>query len=219
MNSNEPSEVEARPQSRREWSGYLRSLVLPLGLVVIIVGVLFYLQSHHGTSSQEAGFGTVQLPAERNPTGESPRAEKDRAAPDFMLRALDGTTVRLSDLQGHPVIVNFWASWCSPCRDETPDLITLYEDHRDAGLQLLGVNQREANTPVQQYVEEFGVSYPVLMDRDGQVASTWRIGGPNSGIPSTYFIDATGVVRLVVFGSLTKAKTDEGLALILPGQS
>jgi len=216
MSNQDRPEIDARPQSRREWNGYLRSLVLPLGLVVLIVAGLFYLQSRREGGAQEEGFGTVALPAALNPTDETPSASGGRAAPDFRLRSLDGNVVRLSELQGQPVIVNFWATWCTTCRAETPELIALDERHRGDGLVLLGVNLREANGPVQTFVDDFGVSFPVLLDRDGQVASTWRIGGPNNGVPSTYFIDSQGVVRLVVFGYLTEEKMAEGLALILP---
>jgi peroxiredoxin len=216
MSIEQRNEIESRPQSRREWHGYLRSLVLPLGLVVIIVAGLLYMQSNREGAAQEQGFGTVALPAGLNATGDSPSANNGRAAPDFLLRSLDGEAVRLSDLQGHPVVVNFWATWCPTCKAETPGLIALYEEHRAAGLTLLGVNLREADGPVQGFVDDFGVTYPIVMDRDGQVAATWRIGGPNNGVPSTYFIDSKGVVRLVVFGYLTEAKMTEGLALILP---
>jgi peroxiredoxin len=219
MSNSDHSEIESRPQGRREWHGYLRSLVLPLGLVVIIVGGLLYVQAGRESSGQEAGFGTVALPSALNATGESPSAVVGRAAPDFLLRSLDGDPVRLSDLQGRPLIVNFWATWCTTCRAETPDLVALHERHRDDGLVMLGVNLREADGPVQGFVDDFGIGYPVLMDRDGQVASTWRIGGPNNGVPSTYFIDSAGVVRLVVFGFLTQDKLAEGLTLILPEET
>lgn len=215
MSDQEDIEIDARPQSRREWNGYLRSLVLPVGLVVIIVGGLLYLQSNHGGNTQESGFGTVALPAALNPTGKSPSAADGRAAPDFLLRTIQGNPLRLSDLQGKPVIVNFWATWCTTCRDETPDLISLYQQNKEAGLVLLGVDLREADGPVQEFANEFGISYPVVMDRDGQVAGTWHIGGPTNGVPATYFIDRTGVVRLVVFGPLTPDKVQQGLSLIM----
>jgi peroxiredoxin len=115
--------------------------------------------------------------------------------------------------------VNFWATWCSTCRAETPDLIELHEEQAPRGLHMLGVNLREANGPVNSFVEEYGIPFPIVMDRDGQVASTWRIGGPNNGVPATYFIDRQGVVQLVVFGFLTQDKMEEGLALILPEAS
>lgn len=210
-----PSELESRPQSRREWSGWLRSVVLPLGLVVAIVAGLLYLQANRGGLAHEEGIGNVELPAGLNPTGQTPNASEDRAAPDFILRAPDGETMRLSDLQGQPVIVNFWATWCSTCRAETPDLIQAYETHREAGLIMLGVNLRESSGPIETFIEEFGLSYPVLLDRNGQVAAAWRIGGPNQGVPATYFIDPEGVIRKVVFGYVTQTHMTEGLALIM----
>jgi len=211
----QPPELESRPQSRREWSGWLRSVVLPLGLVVAIVAALLYVQSGGG-SSEDDGFGTVALPATKNVTAESPEASRDRAAPDFLLRQLDGGTLRLSDLQGQPVIVNFWATWCYTCRAETPDLIDLYEKHQADGLVILGVNLRENEGAVASFVQDFGISFPVVFDRTGEVATTWRIGGPNQGVPSTYFIDRDGVVRKVVFGLVTETLAAEGLSLILP---
>jgi peroxiredoxin len=212
-----PPELEARPQSRREWSGWLRSVVLPLGLVVAIVAGLLYIESG-GSGGEDDGFGSVELPETKNVTSEGPAASADRAAPDFVLRQLGGQTLRLSDLQGRPVIVNFWATWCSTCRVETPDLIELYEQHQDKGLVLLGVNLRENEDSVAGFADDFGIPYPVLFDRSGEVASTWRIGGPNRGLPSTYFIDSEGVVRKVVFGRVTEALAAEGLLLILPSE-
>ena len=213
-NQREQPELETRPQSRREWSGWIRSVVLPIGFVVAIVLALLYVQSR-GSDGADDGFGTVDLPAARNATSEGPAADAGRAAPDFLLRQLGGGTVRLSDLQGRPVVVNFWASWCSPCRAETPDLIELYERHQPDDLMILGVNLRESEGAVASFAADFGIPYPVIMDRSGEVASTWRIGGPIGGIPSTYFIDAQGVVRKVVFGLVTEELAVEGLALIL----
>jgi peroxiredoxin len=215
MNENETPELDSRPQSRREWSGWLRSIVLPIGLVVAIVGVLLYVQSG-GQEASDDGFGTVDLPAARNVTSQAPNARDGRAAPDFLLPQLNGDPVRLSDLQGRPLIVNFWASWCATCRAEVPDLIDLYDAHKDKGLLLLGVNLRETEDAASRFAGEFGINYPIVFDRDGDVAGTWRIGGPNQGVPSTYFIDRAGVVRKVVFGTVTKKLADEGLALILP---
>ncbi|HEX5370519.1 MAG TPA: TlpA disulfide reductase family protein [Dehalococcoidia bacterium] len=226
MNDNEERdddaapELESRPQSRREWNGWLKSIVLPLGLVVVIVAGLLYIQSNRGgSSSSNDGFGTVALPAAKNATDKSPAAQQDRAAPDFLLPVIDGSQVRLSDLQGHPVLVNFWASWCTPCREEAPDLIKISNDYKDQGLQVLGVDLRESDTAVRGFVDEFGVPYPIALDRNGQVASTWRIGGPNEGVPTSYFIDSSGVVRKVVFGYLTKSLEEDGFKAILPASA
>jgi cytochrome c biogenesis protein CcmG/thiol:disulfide interchange protein DsbE len=208
-------ELDARPQSRREWSGYLRSLVLPLGLVVAIAGGLLFLQSRGGGGSEPDGFGTVELPAAKNATAKAASSAQDRAAPDFYLRSLAGEPLRLSDLQGKPVLVNFWAAWCTTCRAETPDLIKAYQQYKADGLVIVGVNLREADTRVKDFVDEFGMPYPIVFDRSGEVARTWRIGGPSQGLPSSYFIDRQGVVRKVVYGSVTSKLMDEGLKLIM----
>jgi peroxiredoxin len=209
-----PPELDERPQSRREWSGWLRSLVLPLAVVVAIIGALLYIQAGSGDDADD-GYGTVALPADRNTTGREAAAETGRAAPDFLLQALTGEDVRFSDLHGRPVLVNFWSTWCTTCRAEMPELIAAYKAHAPEGLVLLGVNLREADSRVQPFVDDFGMTFPVLLDRQGEVARTWRIGGPTEGLPSSYFIDRNGVVARVVYGLLTARALDEGLALIL----
>jgi peroxiredoxin len=208
-------ELDSRPQSRREWSGYLRSLVLPLALLVAIIAGLLYVQSRSGADGESDGFGTVELPEAKNATAKAARSDEGRAAPDFFLRQLDGEPVRLSDMQGRPVLVNFWAVWCTTCRAEMPDLIKAYEQNKAQGLVVLGVNLREAEPRVREFVDEFGLTFPVVFDRNGEVARTWRIGGPSQGLPSSYFIDRQGVVRKVVYGSVTARSLDEGLKAIL----
>jgi peroxiredoxin len=208
-------ELEERPQSRREWSGWLPSIVLPLGLVVVIVaGLLYFESSGGGGGSGDSGFGTVALPAALNPTGEAPAARVGRAAPDFLLASLAGDDLRFSDLRGQPLIANFFATWCTSCRYETPDLITFYEAHRDAGLVLLGIDLQESSDLVQRHTDEFGITYPIVLDSDGEVSRTWQIGGPSQGVPSTYFIDGSGVVQKIVFGSIGPEELAEGLDLI-----
>jgi hypothetical protein len=80
------------------------------------------------------------------------------------------------------------------------------------------VNLREADGRIRPFVEDFGLSFPVLLDRSGEVARTWRIGGPSEGLPSSYFIDTDGVVQRVVYGTLTAKTLNEGLDLILTGR-
>ena len=100
--------VDERPQRRREWSGSVRSVVLPVLAVIVIVGAVWYLQAGRDAGTErEQGFGIVPLPAEKNATGRPPAADVGRAAPDFLLRTLDGGTVRLSDLRGKVVLINF----------------------------------------------------------------------------------------------------------------
>jgi peroxiredoxin len=188
--------------------------VLPLGLLAVIVGGLFWYQAGRDSDVASDGYGTVELPSAKNVTSKAPDASVGRAAPDFLLQAPDGSTLRLSDLQGRPVIVNFWATWCGTCRAEMPDLVKAYEAQKASGLQVVGVDLRENDARVAEYAREHGAAFPMVIDRSGEVARTWRIGGPNEGVPSTYFIDSTGVVRKVIFGLLTPKNIGEGIDAI-----
>lgn len=212
---DEVSGVEERPQNRREWSGALRSLVLPLLLVGTIVGSLVYLQQRRdGGGAVADGTGIVELPAEKNATGQSPSADVGRAAPDFLLRTPDGGDVRLSDLQGKPVLVNFWASWCTPCRQEIPEIVKAYDSNTGSGLVVVAVDLQENGEQVRGFAEEFGMTFPVVIDRNGGVGDAWRIGGPVQGIPSSYFLDAQGIVRAREFGPMSADTISEHLQTI-----
>ncbi|HYM16287.1 MAG TPA: TlpA disulfide reductase family protein [Dehalococcoidia bacterium] len=210
------SGVEERPQNRREWSGVARSLVLPLLIVATIVGVLYYVErSRGGGSVDTGGFGVVALPAQLNPSGRAPSTEIGRAAPDFLLQAPDGGQLRFSDLRGKPVLVNFWASWCAPCRQEMPEIVKAYDAHRAQGFVVVAVDLQENDAAVLDFARSFGMTFPIVIDRSGAVGSSWRIGGPIQGIPSSYFIDPAGIVRARSFGPMTAATINENLAKIL----
>jgi peroxiredoxin len=208
-------ELESRPQSRREWSGWFRSLVLPIALLIAIVAGLLIYQSMRGSDAADDDFGIVALPQNLNTTGAAPAALEGRAAPDFLLESLAGDELRLSDFRGRPVIVNFWATWCGPCRAEMPELVESYLEHRDAGLAIVAVNQREAPDRIRPFADEFGLPFPIALDRRGEVGAAWQIGGAMEGLPSSYFIDRDGVVRKVVLGPLTPRHLEDGLSSIL----
>jgi cytochrome c biogenesis protein CcmG/thiol:disulfide interchange protein DsbE len=213
MNSGDgPHELEERPQSRREWSGWLRSVVLPIGILVAIIGGLLWYQSR-GSTGEDSGFGTVPLPAGMDTSNVG--AEKGKTAPDFVLQTLEGQTLRLSDLRGRPVLVNFWASWCIPCREETPLLEQAYDANKAKGLQIVAVNLQEADPVARSFVDEWLIPYPVVMDRQGQVARNWHVGGGSQGLPMSFFIDANGMVQKVVLGQVRQQELNEGLKLIL----
>lgn len=211
---DEVSGVEERPQNRREWSGALRSLVLPLLLVITIVGGLFYIErQRRGDDVDSGGYGTIALAPELNPTGERPSTEVGKPAPDFLLQTPDGGELRLSDVRGTPVLVNFWASWCGPCREEMPRIVRAYND-AGGGLVVVAVNLQENDGIVQGFADDFGMTFPIAIDRTGEVGQTWRIGGPVEGIPSSYFIDERGIVRARVFGPLSDEALRENLSAL-----
>ncbi len=213
MSPDQLPELESRPQGRREWSGWLTSLVLPIGFVVALVGLLLYLQTSGGNETKSP-YGTVALDAAHNPTGEKPDASVGRAAPDFLLESTDEELFHLSDMQGTPVLVSFFTTWCVDCRTQVSLLTQASEEHGE-NLVILLVNLREAQDRLTAFLDGYGVEFPVLFDRDGDVGSTWRVGGRNQPLPASFFIDDTGVVRKVVEGPLSAADLDDGLSLIL----
>ncbi len=218
--SSPEAEVDERPQRRREWSGWVRSIVLPFVIVAAIVAGLWYFQNRDSSPSVAGTgeFGTVELPAAKNVTGKSPSGQKGRAAPDFILERVggDGGALRLSDLQGRPVLVNFWATWCPPCRDEIPEIVRAYEAHKGEGLVVVAVDLQEADETVRDFAEEFGMTFPIVVDRTGEVAQTWHVGGPIRGIPSSYFVDASGVIQELFYGPMTDDIIEGNLTEIMP---
>lgn len=132
-------------------------------------------------------------------------------APDFSLRTLDGVTVTLSALKGQPVLINFWASWCLPCREEAPELQRFYEEYQDRGLVILGVNvtQQDTLADAQAYVSEFKITFPVPLDENGEALRAFRV----PGLPTSFFIDQQGFIRNVVIGKMDWATMLEGLEL------
>ena len=214
-----PAEQAPRtaPQSRRAKSGVIRSIALPILLIVFIVGGLWYWDSRGGGVSRSGGaFGIVELAEAKNPTGRSPAPEVGRAGPDFLLETPQGGTLRLSDLQGQPVLINFWATWCPPCRAEMPELVAAYETHQEHGLVIVGVDLQETNSQVLEFADEFGIVFPLVIDRNGEVADAWRLGGPIEGIPTSYFLDETGVIRAFFYGPMTAESLEDRLEEILP---
>lgn len=216
MSSNQVPELESRPQGKREWSGWLTSLVLPLGFVVLLVGGLLWWQARDDDSSGSP-YGTVELARELNATGQPPEASSGRAAPDFVLESMGETLLHLSDMQGRPVIVSFFTTWCVECRGQLPLLVQADSESADDDLLVLLVNLQEAEDRIAPFLAGYGVEFPVLLDRDGDVGSSWNVGGRGQPFPASFFIARDGVIRKVVDGPLDAAGLGEGLRLIAGG--
>ncbi|PYM60867.1 MAG: hypothetical protein DMD79_14760 [Candidatus Rokuibacteriota bacterium] len=118
------------------------------------------------------------------------RLHPTEPAPPFQLPDLEGRPVRLEDLRGRVVLMNFWASWCGPCRDEIPAIEALSREFRSRGLTVLAVDYREADPIVGGFVREFGLTVPVLLDRDGAVGERYRV----VALPATFVVDRQGAL-------------------------
>ncbi len=139
-------------------------------------------------------------------------SEVNYASPPIKLRTLDGKQFDLADHRGKVVLVNFWATWCEPCKEETPALQAAYRKLADEGLVIVGVDlfdgervQGRGEQDVKEFVDQYGVSYPIALDDTGEVARDFRL----YPIPVSYFIDRDGNIRYIRIGGLTTADVEE----------
>jgi len=119
-----------------------------------------------------------------------------QVAPDFVLRSATGENLRLSEYRGDVVLINFWATWCGPCRQEMPLLDDLYGRYKRVGFNLLGVNIDEDSRRAMQMVQELGVNFPVLFDENKEVSKLYEV----EAMPVTILVDREGIVRHVHHG-------------------
>ena len=121
-------------------------------------------------------------------------------APGFELKSLDGETVKMSELKGEFVVLNFWASWCVPCMKEMPELQKTHEDFGNKNFKVIAINFGESKKKVSEFTRDFGLSFPVLIDRNGNTSEKYRI----LNLPVTYFISPDGIIRDTIHGSVTQ---------------
>jgi len=135
-----------------------------------------------------------------------------KAAPNFSLQQLNGPELALGDLRGKGVVLNFWGTWCEPCKKEMPALQQQYDQFKDKGLVVVGVNIGESPVAVEPFIKQFGVNFPILMDSESQITKLYRIGP----IPSTFFISPEGEVKEIFLGQMNEAMITEKVTKILP---
>jgi peroxiredoxin len=130
-----------------------------------------------------------------------------RMAPDFTLQTLDGGTFRLSEQRGKPLVLNFWATWCGPCRNELP-AVQKAAAHFGDDIVFVGVDQGEKADVVQSFVDELGLTFTIPMDSDGAVGYDYNV----QGLPTTFFIDRNGVVKSLWMGEMNSVTLAENVA-------
>lgn len=151
--------------------------------------------------------GSVPLVAQHPP-------ERGRAAPEFSLKLLSGGEASLARFKGHPVVINFWATWCKPCRQEMPEIIAAYQAHRTHHLEVLAVNlsDQDKMKDVRKFVAEMALPFPVLLDEKGKTRERYRL----ITVPTSVFIDRQGIVRAINAGPISAKVLQEDLVAILP---
>ncbi len=175
-----------------------RAKLLLQGTAVAVVALLFALLTWHLLTKEEARSLAGAAAA-----GESPQA------PDFELPLLDGNgTLRLSSLEGKAVVINFWASWCEPCKEEAPRLEAAWQQWRDRGVVVIGVDAQDFRSDARRFVKRYGVTYPIV--HDGRGATLGRFGV--TGFPETWFVGKDGtLVGERVQGPVSEEQLERGI--------
>jgi len=176
--------------------------LMPLLGILIVVSVILasvYSASHHSDGGPVTGGADV-----------APLI--GRQAPDFKLAALDGRTVRLSSLQGKPVLINMWATWCAYCVEEMPALQEAYRRYRDKDLAILAINidDGEDIKHIRRFASKLGLSFTILPQGEA-VAIAYQV----QPLPTSFFVDRQGVIREVAFGAMNHGMLEQKLAAIL----
>jgi len=137
----------------------------------------------------------------------SPSQPQLVTAVDFSLPALDGGTISLADYKGRTIVLNFWASWCVPCTVEMPEVESFYKAHQGSGIVVLGINVGESADVARDFVQREGVTFPIALDEDSGVATSYGM----RGLPMTIVIDKTGTIHWNRLGSLNQALLEQHL--------
>jgi cytochrome c biogenesis protein CcmG, thiol:disulfide interchange protein DsbE len=171
-----------------------------VGIALFIVGIMLLLWM----ALQPGGEQSVAQSAPQAP-------EQGKPASNFTSPALSGSEVALADYSGDVVVVNFWATWCPPCKAEMPGINNFYEAHRDDGLVVLAVNAQESESQVRPFIEASGFTFPVLLDPVGSVVNQYQV----HSFPTTIIIDRDGVVRHIQVGMISEEELEGIIAPLL----
>lgn len=133
-------------------------------------------------------------------------------APNFVLKDMDGNKYRLSDFRGKGVFLNFWGTWCEPCKEEMPYMVDLYKDFQKQGVEILAVNVGESNYLVNKFKKNYHLNFPVLIDNSKDVQNAYGI----DPIPTSFFIDPNGKVKQIVIKTMSKKEIQNLMESIKP---
>jgi cytochrome c biogenesis protein CcmG/thiol:disulfide interchange protein DsbE len=195
---DESVDVKWRPSP-----GALRNVIATILVGALIAGAVYFFDRPGDANSQAF-----------TPSAEAQGAEPKigKPAPDFVLKMTDGATQQLSSFKGKPVWINFWASWCPPCRAENADIQDVYNEHHESdGLVFLAPSLGEAVDSVTSYMERADLHYPVGIDSDTQIAANYRV----LGIPTHIFVDRDGIIRDMRIGGMSKNTMEKMVAEII----
>jgi peroxiredoxin len=184
-----------RQQARPNTSWLYINVALALVLIVAGVGTLFWMGQQSSSDKINSSNRSFQ--------------HQEQTAPDFRLTSLSSETVHLSDYAGQIVLINFWATWCPPCRAEMPAINAFYEAHKEAGFVVLAVNSQEEAATVERFIQANSFSFPVLLDLQASAMDRYQV----RGLPTTFIIDRDGFIQHVQTGEITPEQLE---AVVVP---
>ncbi|MFB4305572.1 TlpA family protein disulfide reductase [Actinomadura sp. GTD37] len=179
---------------------------------VALCGLLAGCAGTNAAGSGPDGGDNRFISGDGNITEYGPAGRK--SVQDVAGERLDGKAFKLSELKGQVVVVNFWASWCAPCRGEAPSLEQVYTENKGKGVDFIGVNFKDSKANGQAFERKFKVTYPSLFDADGQVTLAFR-EVPPSAIPSTLVLDRQGRIAARIIGATTYSKLNPLVAKVV----
>jgi peroxiredoxin len=176
-----------------------RNIVIFLVLVVVITAMLVFGRKKNSVSASTGAKITEG-------------SFKGKPAPDFSLETVDGKTLKLSDLRGKAVVLNFWATWCSPCKAEMPWFVDFQKQYAGEGLQIVGVAMDDSDKKdIQKFAQQMGVNYPVVL---GKESLADQYGGVEF-LPTTFYIDRSGNIQDRVFGIVDRQEAESSMKKVL----
>lgn len=193
-----------------------------LSIVIITIAVVFIIinfwkptildnnEARNEIGESEEVVYEENIPVSSNISGSAViGVQKGNAAPDFELTTLDGTPVKLSNFKGKKVILNFWATWCPPCKEEMPHMQNFYEKFKANGIEIVAVNLTSVDKGqkvIETFVKNIGITFPILLDKDGKIGDIYQ----TISIPTSYILDSKGIITNKIIGPM-----DEEMMYIL----
>lgn len=200
-------------------AGNVRQLLVFVGglamLGILLVVVLFgnTLFAPEAAVQPTPFIPTFELvtPATAGILGDIGNVQLEQEAPDFTLPTLTGTEIKLSDLHGRPVLLNFWATWCAPCRIEMPELESAYKNHTADELAIIAINREETAALVEPFVTDMGLTFDIALDEKAEVSNLYGV----FNMPTSYFLDGSGRVVAIHRGPMSEQQIEEYVQLAL----
>lgn len=182
--------------------------IIVLALAIVLINVLKPIEKEAAKDKPDSETEETIPSDDHVPGADLSEVQEGKPAPDFELDTLSGETVKLSDYQGKKVILNFWATWCPPCKAEMPHMQNFYEKNQDKGIEVVAVNltnMDKGKTQLDKFVEDYGLSFDIPLDKDGEIGMQYQA----FTIPTSYIIDTDGIIQKKIIGPMDEPMMEQ----------